>query len=139
MQAAILFTLLVVSGLDLSATAVKSVPPQFIGIWSPDLKDCSSGDNDGIVEIRANRISHWESAGPIRAIVIRGRHEIALISELEGEGDTRLQTQRYVLATTEDRLFARNVPGRQLTLYRCPANGPRSNNSFKPKPLRGSA
>ena len=78
MQAAILFTLLVVSDLDLSAAAVESVPTQFIGIWSPDLKDCRSGDNDGIVEIRANHISHWESAGPIRAIVVRGRHEIAI-------------------------------------------------------------
>ena len=139
MQVVIFFGSLLVGGLDLSATAVTSVPPQFIGIWSPDLKDCVSRDNDGIVEIRANHISHWESAGPIRSIVVRDRHEIALISELEGEGDSRLQTQRYVLADTEDRLFARNIPGRQLILYRCPAKGLRSNNSFKPTPLRGAA
>ena len=139
MLAATIFALLALSGFDLSATAVDSVPAQFIGIWSPDLRDCTSGDNDGIVRIRPDYISHWESEGPIRAVVVRGRHELALISELEGEGETRLETQRYVLAATEDRMFARNIPGRELTLYRCPENGSRSTTSSKPTPLRGAA
>ena len=138
-QSLMILAALMSSDLDFSAVSLSTVPSQFIGTWSPALEDCSSGDNDGIVVIQSNHISHWESAGPIRAVVIRGRHEIALINELAGEGDTRLATQRYVLSTSEDRLYARNIPGRQGVLYRCPTREPRPNSSFKPNPLRGSA
>lgn len=119
-QAALSAILLLSSGLDYSAVAAESVPAQFIGTWSPNLEDCASGNNDGIVIIEGSYISHWESAGPIRAVVVRNHDEMALVAELAGEGDTRLSTERYVLTPKSGLMFASNFPGRELALFRCP-------------------
>lgn len=132
-----LMAVLLSSRLTFHAVVVEDVPPQFVGVWSPDLNDCASGDNDGIVRIAKRYIGHWESEGPIRAVVVRGKYEIALITELAGEGDTRLTTERFELDPSGSALYSRNHPAHQSTLFRCPDEGERPNDSSRPKPLHG--
>jgi len=119
---------------------VATVPEQFIGRWSGSPDSCESDADDLTLRITAHHIYFWESDGPVRAVEVRG-DEIALIAELSGEGETWLSTAKFTLSSGDGTLTDEmSVPGRAVVRYKCPsAAGARSNNSFKPNPLRGSA
>lgn len=72
----------------------KELPIQFQGKWS---EDCSNEESISVLEIGPNTISYYESEGPIRAFVQRGELEVAMISELSGEGGTRLSLAKFRL------------------------------------------
>ena len=110
-----------------------------MGRGAPD--SCGSDADDLTLRITPRHITYWESDGPIKAVVVRGDTEIALISELSGEGETWLSAARFTLSKDGRQLIdSTTVPGRELVRYKCSGNvGTRSNNSFKPNPLRGSA
>jgi hypothetical protein len=129
--------------LPLSALAGSdmAVPDRFIGHWAGSPDYCGSDADDLILRIAPHHITYWESDGPIKAVVVRGDTEIALISELSGEGETWLATAQFTLSPDGNQLMDNTtVPGTELVRYKCSgAVGARSNNSFKPNPLRGSA
>jgi len=102
-----------ISAAELSPT----VPIQFQGRWNADLKHCGHGESR--LEIRANKITFYESSGPIKAIVTQGKDEVALIAELAGEEGTYLSLRRFQLS--EDQKELSDVSG--LTPFvrrRCP-------------------
>ena len=58
-----------------------SVPVRFRGEWNTVPRDCGTALNDSRLIIGANTIRHYDSSGPVRAIVTAGMRELALISE----------------------------------------------------------
>jgi hypothetical protein len=130
--------------LPLSVTAgsgIDTVPDRFTGQWAGSVDACGSDTDDMILRIGSDHIAYWESSGPIRAVVTRGDREIALISELSGEGETWLSTAKFTLSQDGRQLIDNtSVPGREFARYKCSgAVGTQSNNSSKPTPLRGAA
>jgi len=130
--------------LPLPSTAsqpVAEVPSQFIGVWMGSPASCDSERDDLALQLERKRISYWESNGPIKAIVVHGNNEIALIAELSDEGESWLTTAQFKLSPAGDKLIDdTSIPGKEVVRYKCPKlDGSRSNNSFKPNPHRGTA
>lgn len=135
-----IFTLL----LPLSALAgsdIAAVPDRFVGQWAGSPDSCGSDADDLTLRIAPHHITYWESDGPIKAVVVRGDTEIALISELSGEGENWLSIAQFTLSRDGSQLIdSTTVPGKELVRYKCSGTvGTRSNNSFKPNPHRGGA
>lgn len=125
----------------LAGSGMAMVPDRFVGQWAGSPDSCGSDADDLILRIAPNRITYWESDGPIKAVVVRGDTQIALISELSGEGGTWLSTAQFTLSRDGIQLIDNtSVPGTELVRYKCSgAFGMRLNNSFKPASLRGTA
>lgn len=114
--AALLLPLPVPAG---SAKAI--VPDRFVGHWAGNPESCGSDADDLVLRIASNHISYWESEGPIKAAVVHGDAEIALISELSGEGETWLSTAKFKLSKDGRRLIDDStVPGQEIVRYKCP-------------------
>jgi hypothetical protein len=96
------------------------VPDRFVGQWAGSLDDCGSDTDDLALRITPNHVSYWESGGPVKAVVVRGDHEIALILELTGEGETWLSAVTFKLSPDGLRLVdTSSVPGQEVVRYRC--------------------
>ena len=112
------------------------IPAQFRGEWHATLSRCGNSEDESFLFIGPHSVTYFESAGPAKAAVVRKR-ELALILELSGEGETWLHTEQFELSRDSNTLTSKAFPGESYVRHRCPSE--RSNNSFKPKPLRGSA
>ncbi len=141
MKTAFLMTSLMLPLSALAGGNIATVPNRFVGQWAGSSDSCGSDADDLTLRIAPHHITYWESDGPIKAVVVRGDTEIALISELSGEGGTWLSTAQFSLSRDGNRLIdSATVPGKELVRYKCSGGvDTRPNNSFKPKPLRGSA
>lgn len=107
------------TGASLAAPPTPSVPRAFQGEWNMRAADCSSSQNDSMLRLRAGHVTYFESSGPVRAAVARGR-ELALIAELSGEGETRLHVAQFRLSRDGRTLTdVQSTP--PLVRYRCPA------------------
>lgn len=122
----------------LASNGEATVPTRFTGYWAGSPDSCGSDADELILRITPRHIYYWESDGPIKAVVVRGGNEIALISELSGEGETWLSTANFKLSQDGRKLIDdTTVPGQEVVRYKCTGSvGKRSNNSFKPKQLR---
>ena len=139
MKRAVSIAILLLPAPVLGGSVVSTVPHQFVGDWASSPDKCGSDADDMAIHIDSRRISYWESHGPLKAIVVRGRLEVALIAELSDEGETWLAAEKFRLSPDGDRLID-DTAGQEVVRHRCPApKATRPNNSFKPKPLRGSA
>lgn len=97
-----------------------TVPDLFVGSWAGSVSSCGSASDDLALHIGSRHITYWESQGPIKAVVVRGR-EIALIAELSGEGQTWLATAKFTVSAHGSLLVDRtSVPGKRIVRYRCP-------------------
>lgn len=96
-----------------------SVPVRFRGEWNTVPRDCGTALNDSRLIIGANTIRHYESSGPVRAIVTTGMRELALISELTGEGERWLSLSRYQLDATGNRLTDTTDEAHPIVRHRC--------------------
>ena len=140
MKTALLATLLLWSSV-VAGSDMTTVPDRIVGQWAGSPGSCGSDADDLILRIAPRYITYWESDGPIKAVVVRGDAEIALIVELSGEGETWLSTAQFTLSQDGGQLIDNTTAlGKDLVRYRCAGSvGTRSNKSFKPNPLRGSA
>ena len=141
MKIAILIATLLLPLPAVAGSSMSTVPDRFVGRWAGSPDSCGSDADDLTLRIGPRHITYWESDGPIKAVVVRGDTEIALISELSGEGETWLSTALFTLSRDGSQLIDNTtVPGKELVRYKCSGSvGTRSNNSFKPTPLRGAA
>ncbi|WP_051240105.1 hypothetical protein [Arenimonas composti] len=100
--------------------AATTVPAAFVGRWAGSPAACADpGADDLRLDIAPDRIAFWESAGPLRAVVVRG-DQLALIAELSGEGETWLAARSFELAHDGRRLIDRaSVPGEEIVRHRC--------------------
>lgn len=112
--------LLLLPSLAVAAELVPAIPTQFRGEWNTDLSVCGTGDNESALSIKANSIEFYESDGPLKAIVVHGRYEVALIAELSGEGETWLATHEFRLSPGMDKLIADYGSGDEYVRFRCP-------------------
>ena len=112
------------------------IPTAFVGEWNANPAKCGTREDESFLKIEPHHVYFWESSGPVRAAVARGR-ELALILELSGEGETWLSTHEFVLSAHGSMLVATGG-AENLKRYRC-ASRKRPNNSSKPTPLRGAA
>jgi hypothetical protein len=88
-----------------AAERLPGIPAPFQGLWMAQLRQCQAGPTDeSWLRIEAGRISFYESSGPVLAVVARGSDEIAVITELSGEGSTWLHPLRLRLDGTGQRL-----------------------------------
>lgn len=133
MKTAFVITALFLSLPALAGSAGATVPDRFVGHWAGSPESCRSDADDLVLRIAHHRISYWESEGPIKAVVVRGDTEIALISELSGEGETWLSTAKFKLSRDGRRLVDdTTVPGQAVVRYKCPGSvGTRPNNSSR--------
>ena len=123
MKSLLALAFLAVSGSAAASEPAEAMPAQFIGEWNAVVADCGTGNNDSVLEIKSSHISYWESDGPIKAIVVHGRYEVALIVELSGEGQTWLTTAQFKLSPGGDKLVSTSDPGNEFVRYRCPRSG----------------
>ncbi|GBO53434.1 hypothetical protein APA_1341 [Pseudanabaena sp. lw0831] len=103
-----------------AAEQQKTVPVQFQGEWNSNLKQCGTNLNDSRLMISVDRIQFYESNGPIKAVVTQGKFELALISELFGEGGTWLSFRQYRLSADRGKLTDVTNDESKFVRYRCP-------------------
>lgn len=98
-----------------------TVPTRFQGEWNAHLKHCGTWRNDSRLRISTDRIWFYESGGPIRALVTKGDDELALISELAGEGQLWLSYHHFRLSDNQNSLTDVTQPSLKMVRYRCPS------------------
>jgi len=109
-SALVLAALLGVAPAASAAEQLSQIPVAFQGLWMAEPRHCLPGPTDeSWLRIEAGRISFYESTGPVLAVVARGREEIAVITELSGEGSTWLHPLRLRLDGTGQRLALETV------------------------------
>ncbi|MCW8965429.1 MAG: hypothetical protein OQK82_01890 [Candidatus Pacearchaeota archaeon] len=101
----------------LAAETHNSVPVEFQGKWSSELKYCNT-DNVNNLKIQKNQIEFWESDGPILAVVTRENNEVAFIAELTGEGDQWLSFTHFALSSNKSKLTDITDPYQKNKLVR---------------------
>jgi hypothetical protein len=107
------------------------VPSRFVGEWANSREHCGSGSDDMELRISEDHVFHWESDGPILAIVVRGQSEIAFIAELSDEGETWLSAYSFKLSPDGLQLVDTSSTS-AIVRFKCPATAGRpSNTSFK--------
>ena len=106
-------------GAVLAAELQTSVPQRFQGDWNADPQDCSADLSESQLLIAGAEIAFYESAGPIIAVVTRGDHEVALVSELSGEGENWLAYNLFRLSDDGMQLID-ITENADFVRYRCP-------------------
>lgn len=130
MKAAFLIAALLLPTSVLASGGMTTVPDRFVGRWAGSPDSCGSDADDLTLRIAPRHITYWESDGPIRAVVVRGDTEIALIAELSGEGETWLSTAQFTLSKDGKRLIdSATMLGEDLVRYRCSASAGASFNN----------
>jgi len=122
-----------------AADVTRTVPLQFQGDWCskpiPHLED--PGESD--IRIGAHRITYYQDTGDILAVAV-AEDQLALIVRLTVAGRASLTTHKFELSADGNRLTSLRADGQLQERVRCrPSLAAPPNNSFKPKPLRGSA
>lgn len=121
MKSALLTATLLLSPCALASESVADVPARFVGLWAGSPDACGSDADDMVLRIAPRHIAYWESEGPILAVVVQ-RNEIAVISELSGEGETWLSTATFTLSDDGRRLSGSGIDSAEpWTRYRCRA------------------
>lgn len=101
------------------AQTYANVPREFQGEWNLRTADCGSALNDSVLKLQSQKISYYETSGPIRAVLARGR-ELALLAELSGEGQTFVHAAQFRLSQ-DGRTLIDELSTPQLRRYRCSA------------------
>lgn len=95
-------------GLALASQTPNTIPKQFLGEWGGSKAFClthnsnSVDTDDLILLIEPSRISFYESAGKVLAVATKGDRELALIVEMNSEGNTWLDTLQFRLSTDKN-------------------------------------
>ncbi len=76
------------------------VPASFQGLWNVSLDQCAVPYSDGKLLVESNRLTFYESSGPVVEVSVQGPSEVMLTTEISGEGMTSLET--YTLELSED-------------------------------------
>ena len=115
-----LLALVLASAPAAAAESQKAVPTRFHGEWNADLEHCGTGLNDTRLRISADRIRFYESGGPVRAVVTQGEFDLAIISELSGEGQVWLSYRHFRLSADHTYLIDVTDDETGMIRYRCP-------------------
>ena len=123
----------------MAAEPIREVPEQFLGNWCTETAPHEESTGESDIRIGKSEIVYYQSSGKIFAAAAVG-DELALIVQLTTTGTTRLVAHEFELSSNGAELTTLRHDGQLLVRRRCGASpGTPPNNSFKPKPLRGSA
>lgn len=112
---------LIGAGPAAGAERLERIPPAFQGTWRSEPAPCRATVSDeSQLRIDADSLRFHESSGRVVSVVQRGLHQIGVIAELSGEGESWLHVSRLTLEPSGDRL-AVEVAGAAgvLTRFRC--------------------
>lgn len=118
---------------EISEAKAPEIPPQFQGKWS---QDCENEEAISTLLIEPNQINFYESSGPIRAVVQRGEFEVALISELSGEGEAWLSLAKFRLGGGNTNLIDVTDENAPYTRQKCEATVEAEKNSVTAKEVQ---
>lgn len=93
------------------------VPVQFRGKWNFTVEECSVPYSLGRLHIQGDRLSFYESSGPVTAVTTSGEYEMTVTTELSSEGTTFSRVITFQLA--EDYSSITDVENNVIR-YRCP-------------------
>jgi hypothetical protein len=115
-----LLVLVLVAGSATAAEQQREIPARFMGEWNSSLKHCGTDISDSRLRISSDHIRFYESGGPVRAVVTQGEFDLALITELSGEGSVWLAYTHFRLSA--DHTYLTDVTDKDsgLVRYRCP-------------------
>jgi len=100
------------------AQTQQQIPRAYQGEWNMRVKDCGTSRNDSTLRLSKDSISYFESTGPVKTAVTRGK-ELVLVAELQGEGETRLHAAHFQLSRNGRKLTdVMSTP--PLVRHRCP-------------------
>jgi len=71
-----------------TSEVVSEIPAQFHGEWNVNGSECGPIRGDGQLSLSADRISFYESSGPVTEVVAQGESKITVYSSLSSEGTT---------------------------------------------------
>lgn len=103
----------------IAAELQASVPARFQGDWAGSVAGCKTTTDELRLSIGPSTIRYYESSGTIKAVVTQGEHEVALISELEGEGETWLDVSHFQLSDDGQTLVDETTDA-EVARHRCP-------------------
>lgn len=88
-----------------AAERLGAIPPVFRGLWMAEARHCTATQSDeSWLRIEADRLSFYESSGPVLAVAGEGPERIGVIIALSGEGSTWLYLGLLSLDPGGDRL-----------------------------------
>jgi hypothetical protein len=139
MRAHIAIVLIVLCLPALAADVVHEVPYKFLGDWCTQPQPGEEDTGESNIRIESHAIGYYRDGGRILAAAATD-DQLTLIVQLREEDRTWLTTHEFELSQDGARLTSVGEIGRIMTRGRCQASlETPPNNSFKPKPLRGSA
>lgn len=92
------------------------IPSRYIGHWSGSVDSCESERDDLTLVIGSDKFSYWESQGIVKAAVVGRGGELAVILEMNGEGETWLSAAVLKISPDGKRLIDSD---KELVRYRC--------------------
>ena len=104
------------------AQAVKSfptVPANFQGEWNAQLSACGTSRSDSVLKIGPSTLTFFESGGRIAGVFLRGT-QLAIVANMDGEGENWLGAYRFTLSANGRTLSTPVGVGPDLVRYRCP-------------------
>lgn len=105
-----------------AAESQTAIPARFQGEWNDDVKHCGTDQSDSQLKIGPHDLHFLETSAAVRAVVTEGDTDLAVITEMKGEGETWLAFYHFVLSPDGNHLTDVSDPGAEpdLDLVRCP-------------------
>ena len=100
------------------------IPDAFLGTWNEEPARCGTGIGHGGLTLEPARVRYYESGGPVRAVVVDGVREIAIVAAMSGEGLEWLGLLHVRLSADASRLVELSAPGAPVVRHRCPPVAP---------------
>ena len=98
----------------------EAIPSAFQGKWVADLKYCNKGHEFNL-SINSKSLQFYESNGQVISVVTEGKYELALIAELEGEGEKWIGIYHYQLSEDGNKITDISNPDekQEFVRYKC--------------------
>ena len=99
---------------------VQAIPKQFRGDWAGSRAQCGRASESSL-SVDANRVSFYESQGPVEAVKRINDREVEVDLELSGEGEVQRVTLRFRLSDNGRTLtvLTTQPPHSQFARVRC--------------------
>ena len=93
------------------------IPVQFRALWNFSTDECAVPYTQGRLQLQGDRLSFYESSGPVTEVTSRGEYEVTVSTELSGEGETYTNTYTFQLAEDYSSITDTETG---VVRYRCP-------------------
>lgn len=102
-----------------SASAEQAPPQAFRGEWN-SRTECGRPDGESRLIIADDSLEFYESAGPILGAFSNDPHEVLIVANTSGEGETSIEAYRFRLSDDGQILSQLSESSEPFNRYRCP-------------------